>query len=44
VLRQSGQGDEAARNYRRFLQLSGPSADIFGDEQRTQKALGKAGS
>lgn len=40
VLRQSGQQEEAARNYRLFLQLSGPTAEMFGDEQRARQALG----
>jgi tetratricopeptide (TPR) repeat protein len=40
VLRQSGQREEAAKNYRLFLQLSGPAAEIFGDEQRARDALG----
>ena len=37
---QSGQGEEAAKNYRLFLQLSGPTAEMFGDEQRAREALG----
>jgi tetratricopeptide (TPR) repeat protein/TolB-like protein len=40
ALRQSGQREDAARNYRLFLQLSGPTAEVFGDEQRAREALG----
>ena len=38
--RQAGQREEAARNYRLFLQLSGPAPEMFGDEQRAREALG----
>jgi tetratricopeptide (TPR) repeat protein len=31
--------DEAARNYRQFLTLSGPDAEIFGQEERARQLL-----
>src|SRR5205085_7870482 len=41
ILEKQGRHDEAAKNYRLFLALSGPDAQIFGDEAKARQALGK---
>jgi hypothetical protein len=41
VLARQGRNDDAGRNYRLFLTLSGPDPQIFGEEARARQALGK---
>lgn len=41
VLEKQGRRDEAAKNYRLFLTLSGPDAQVFGEETRARQALGQ---
>jgi tetratricopeptide (TPR) repeat protein len=39
ILEKQGHRDEAAKNYRLFLTLSGPDALVFGEEAKARKAL-----
>jgi len=41
VLARQGRNDDAGRNYRLFLTLSGPDPQMFGEESRARQALGK---
>src|SRR5205807_4729584 len=41
ILEKQGRRDEAAKNYRLFLKLSGPDAEVFGEEAKARQALGK---
>jgi len=41
VLTGQGKRDDARRNYQLFVTLSGPSATIWGEEQRARSALGR---
>jgi tetratricopeptide (TPR) repeat protein len=41
VLDKQGRHQEAAGNYRLFLALSGPDADIFGEQAKARHALGQ---
>jgi predicted negative regulator of RcsB-dependent stress response len=41
ILEKQGRRDEAAKNYRLFLTLSGPDSQLFGEEAKARQALGK---
>lgn len=41
ILAKQGRRDEAAKNYRLFLTLSGPDALVYGEEAKARQALGK---
>jgi len=41
VLAQEGRNDDAGRNYRLFLTLSGPDPQMFGEETRARQAAAK---
>jgi hypothetical protein len=41
ILEKQGRRDDAAKNYRLFLTLSGQDAQVFGEEDKARQALGK---